>query len=332
MERKVAPRHLICLSWRSTLFVGNLVFNSPMWATAEKILSTAVRNQLAGMKAPSYEVGVRNARTGQMIPRTYTEDQVAESIPWLKKMNQEGADIYIRPEGSVGLILLDDLTGEELKGKEGLNYVKATLKAAGHEPAVLVETSPDNYQAWIRVSNTPIPAAQATAIAKELARIHQSDPNSADFRHYGRLAGFTNRKPKHQKSNGDFPFAILRGYKGRLCKDAPRLLEEIQPEGSETGEGIFLPLANQLDENPVEYFQSQLGYHQGCKSPSEVDFAIVCKMLNLGFDRPAITTALDCASPNLAERKAGHLTDYINRTIDAAIERLRSEAKPFSAL
>ncbi|WP_373870935.1 DNA-primase RepB domain-containing protein, partial [Aeromonas caviae] len=41
------------------------------------------------------------------------------------------------------------------------------------------------------------PLCSAGAFARRLAREYDADPASADSHHYGRLAGFTNQKPKH---------------------------------------------------------------------------------------------------------------------------------------
>ena len=55
-------------------------------------------------------------------------------------------------------------------------------------------------KAWIRVSTLPLEPAVATAIGKHLARAYRADLASTDWRHLGRLAGFTNQKPSMKKS------------------------------------------------------------------------------------------------------------------------------------
>jgi len=47
----------------------------------------------------------------------------------------------------------------------------------------------------VRVSPAPLEPAVATAIARHLARTYGGDGGSAEGRHLGRLAGFTNQKP-----------------------------------------------------------------------------------------------------------------------------------------
>jgi len=70
------------------------------------------------------------------------------------------------------------------------------MAAQGHDPCVVLQTSPGHLQAWVHVSSTPLPPDIATAIGKHLARTYGGDRASTDWRHLGRLAGFTNRKPR----------------------------------------------------------------------------------------------------------------------------------------
>lgn len=70
------------------------------------------------------------------------------------------------------------------------------MEANGHEPCVLLQTSPGHLQAWIHITTTPLDPVVATAIAKLLARAYQGDLASTDWHHLGRLAGFTNQKPE----------------------------------------------------------------------------------------------------------------------------------------
>jgi hypothetical protein len=87
------------------------------------------------------------------------------------------------------------------------------MKADGFEPAVVVETSPNNFQAWLN-HGLVLDATMSTRAAKHLAERFGGDPSSADWRHFGRLAGFTNPKPERKLSSGMRPFARLRSAKG----------------------------------------------------------------------------------------------------------------------
>ena len=102
----------------------------------------AARRQLDAMGVDSFEVGIRD-QAGRMLTRTWSKAETLQAMPWLKRENAKGADVYVRPAGeaNAGLVLVDDLNRGQL----------ARMQAAGMTPASVTETSPDNFQAWVRV-------------------------------------------------------------------------------------------------------------------------------------------------------------------------------------
>lgn len=54
------------------------------------------------------------------------------------------------------------------------------------------------------------------------------DKDSADWRHYGRLAGFTNQKPDYVNKIGKRPFVLLRSNSGKVCQKGPEMLIRAQ--------------------------------------------------------------------------------------------------------
>lgn len=149
----------------------------------------AVVAQMRAMGCDRHEIGLRHAVRGAMFLREWTSAEIKHAVPWMKRMNWQDNDIYVRPLGSVGLVLVDDLTEAKV----------TQLARDGLAPAVVVETSPSNFQTWVRVSEVPIAEEVATAAARILAERYGGDSNSADWRHFGRLAGFTNRKKHHER-------------------------------------------------------------------------------------------------------------------------------------
>ena len=70
--------------------------------------------------------------------------------------------------------------------------------------------------------------ATSTRAAKQLAERFGGDLSSADWRHFGRLAGFTNPKPKRRLQTGLAPFVRLRLYEGRTYAAAREFVEEVK--------------------------------------------------------------------------------------------------------
>ncbi len=84
------------------------------------------------------------------------------------------------------------------------------------------------HQAWVRLSDRPLLPQLATEAAKELTERYGGDANSADWRHNGRLAGYTNRKEEHQRPDGHYPYVLLRDASGTTAPQAAKLLERAQ--------------------------------------------------------------------------------------------------------
>jgi len=171
----------------------------------------AIQLQLKAMGAQRYELGVRvppeksddgkshmKLRNGQ-DDSGLTIGEVFDKLDWCAAENAKGHHIYIRPSGPSQLTLIDDLARKSLD----------TLLDTGYTPACVVETSPGNFQAWLKHSWT-LTNEEGTIVAKILAEKFAGDPNSADWRHFGRLAGFTNPKPEYRLPNGLFPYSQLK--------------------------------------------------------------------------------------------------------------------------
>ena len=65
-------------------------------------------------------------------------------------------------------------------------------------------------------------------MARSLAKDFGGDTGAADWRHFGRLAGFTNRKLRHRDSAGLFPFVKLCEANGALYDGAERLISQVE--------------------------------------------------------------------------------------------------------
>ena len=187
----------------------------------------AVRHQVEAMGAATFEVGVLIPGKGTdargdtaMLLRTWDTETIHRSTPWLRAKNAAGAAIYIRPRGEHCLSLVDDLTAAAVQ----------QMKKHGFEPTLVVETSPGNFQAWLN-HGTILDKRSSTAAAKALAERFGGDPGAADWRHFGRLAGFVNRKQKYQKPDGLFPFVrIAEHHQGLVYSEAASFISAVCDE------------------------------------------------------------------------------------------------------
>jgi hypothetical protein len=283
--------------------------------------ATAIQRQTTALGVERFEIGIRDTRTGQMMNRAWSRTEIEKNTAWLKRMNARGNDVYIRPAGEHSLVLVDDLKANALE----------RMKANGWAPAATVETSPGNYQAWVKLADQPIPAALRQAIARELAQTYGGDLNSADSRHYGRLAGFTNQKPQHTR-DGRQPYVLAHECSGKVARSAPEALEHVghhldRVEAQKARETRLATLRQTLvpayPYSPIYEYQRQakrlLDHYGESTDLSRMDWMIATDMAKGGrFTRQDIEKALRECSPNIESRKTGHIDDYAKRTADKA--------------
>ncbi len=160
-----------------------------------------------------------------LLREGWSADRVNAAISWLRRENARSAHIFVRPHAAHPLSLIDDLNSDAI----------VRMLDTGFQPALIVETSPGNFQAWVNHGRILFDRTFSTLVAKELARRFGGDPSSADWRHFGRLAGFTNQKPKRRLQNGFAPFVRLRQSEGRTYTAAREFLEEIESLAQKAG-------------------------------------------------------------------------------------------------
>jgi len=174
-------------------------------------------DQLEALGAECFDIGVKRVDGTMVLREGWGAKQVLKSLLWLRRENLNRGHIYVRPAGAHGLSLVDDLKADTI----------VRMKADGFSPAAVVETSPGNFQAWLKHGEV-LDEAASTRAAKLLAERYGGDPGSADWRHFGRLAGFTNPKPSRRLASGLQPFARLLEASGQVYRQATVFLAEVK--------------------------------------------------------------------------------------------------------
>jgi hypothetical protein len=272
---------------------------------------------LAALPWPDYELRLINAQRRQCLATRYwtaTQLLAPATVRFLRGQNREGCDVYFRPYAAAdnaGYLLLDFDDGP---------CPLAAMRAAGHTPAVVVETSPGHQQAWVRVSAGGVPPAWATAVARWLARQYGADPASAEWRHLGRLAGFTNRKPARLQANGLAPWVRLvwRGS-GALAavSGAPATAAPVSSEP---------PPAACVELRPSSSYEQcleALGLRRRFPTLdwSIADYRVARLLLQQGWGQERVVEFLRRGSPGFPRRHAKP-DDYLRRTVQFATASL----------
>lgn len=163
----------------------------------------AVERQIAGMGVDLVEIQILNATTGRNQKRQMGLEQLRRAMPWLKRENALGSDIYVRPAGDSSLVLLTGLTSE------GLNR----MRQEGCTPAVTIEESGKRFDAWVKVSEKPVPPHILKLVGEAFAERYGASGEHADGKSFGRLAGFTGQR----NENGIKPYVLAHMGSGKTA-------------------------------------------------------------------------------------------------------------------
>jgi RepB DNA-primase from phage plasmid len=275
----------------------------------------AVERQSRAMGVKAFEIGLfdPNSNQGSMLQRVWNLDTLLRSVSWLRLKNSEGRHIYIRPAGEHCLSLIDDIS----------TTVIERLKSDGFAPAVVLETSPGNFQAWLHHGQV-LPKHLSTLAARNLASRFGGDLASADWRHFGRIAGFTNRKDKYRKTDGTFPYVRLHEATGAVYSKAATFLEEVWSV-HEADKSTSRPIASMrgprernLDLKSILDFRARATY---AGDQTRVDLAYAVYALAHGVPESQARHAL--ASRDLSHKgNSKRQQEYIDRTIKKAWQRI----------
>src|ERR1700691_5602522 len=123
------------------------------------VTRSQVRRQLAAMASDYLDIGILRPDGRMLLREAWTVRQIEEAVQRLRRENARGAHIFVRPHGAHALSLVDDLSLDAI----------AQMTNAGFQPALVVETSPQNFQAWLNHGRT-LDRSMSTRGAKELAK------------------------------------------------------------------------------------------------------------------------------------------------------------------
>jgi hypothetical protein len=300
----------------------------------------AVRRQLNGMPHDLYLIRLIHHRTRKAFPgeRLWTAAQLGSpaTLRFLRARNREGCDIYIQPyseKRNPGYILVDlDHTGPETVER---------MRADGLAPCVVLQTSPGNVQVWMHISTTPLEPSVASFIGKRLAQRYGGDLASTDWRHLGRLAGFTNQKPQRRDGRGYAPWVMVLHARPGLAAAGTALLRQAEcgwsaPRPSAGAASNRLPMVSHTraaDDPPAagaSIYTDWLRRLRIVESFPQTDWSIADKwiakeLLRRGTAASQVAAILRAGSPGFPRRHS-HPEDYLGRTLARAVRELRATA------
>jgi len=308
--------------------------------------SHAIRRQLAAMPQDLYLVRLIHHATRRAFPgeRLWTAAQLGQlsTVQFLRIRNREGCDVYIQPYAenrNAGYILLDLDRGNATTLER--------MHGNGHQPCVVLQTSPGHLQVWIQVSAVCLEPATASAIARQLAHTYGGDLASADWRHLGRLAGFTNQKPLRRQSNGYAPWVRLLYAQLGLARNGASLVQAAeQPIGSLPSPFAFITATGshdcELGSSPSSTLSAARDIYQAWLQRLRIpqrfphpDWSIADKwiakeLLRRGTPVATVAELLRCGSPGFPRHHADP-ENYLHRTVERALGELTGTSFPARA-
>ncbi len=301
------------------------------------LTSQAIRRQLTAMPHDLYLIRLIHHPTKRAFPgeRLWTADQLSHpvTVRFLRVRNREGCDVYIQPyatKRNPGYILVD------------LDHASPamveSMRAVGHDPCVVLQTSPGNLQAWVQVSVAPIEPAVATWIGKRLADLYGGDTASTDWRHLGRLAGFTNQKPQRRNWRGHSPWVKVMYARTGLAPQGAALLQAAEQHLHTPSLPAPLPHLPTIAEPntaapaAAQIYASWLRRLRILERFPQPDWSIADKwiakqLLQRGTPAPQVAAILRGGSPGFP-RQHSHPDDYLRRTLTRATRELAAVAFP----
>jgi hypothetical protein len=247
-----------------------------------------------------------------LLREAWSSRQIEQAIQQLKRENARGAHIFLRPHGAHALSLVDDLGVEAI----------ARMRDAGFQPALVVETSTRNFQVWLNHGRT-LDRSMSSSAAKEIAKRFGGDLSSADWRHFGRLAGFTNRKPERLLPNGLGPFVRLRQCEGKTYDAAHDFLKGVKTiaEAAFAERAMRRSCRSTADESPVRSLAEFHGNPRYEGDLHRADMAWALHAASHGLSQQQIGEKILYARELSKKGRIRRQIDYAERT---AIKALRT--------
>ncbi len=161
------------------------------------------RCQRGLLAAPRFDIRVIDDLNGRCVRqfRNVAHMSLPGFGPVLARFNaHDGYSIIFRPHGP--WVLVDDIA-----------TIDKVMVTRMFRVSLWVMTSPDNWQAWVYIfpRNKQLPpnlirAAARTAVKWIKDSGGYADANAASNAQFGRMPGFTNRKPMHERKDGTYPW------------------------------------------------------------------------------------------------------------------------------
>ena len=242
----------------------------------------------------AFEIGIMNPDGG-----LWSVAPSLDSFGYIKAMNRQGLHIFMRPENEGCFLMLDDIPRRELPAQQN---------GTGYRPGrLVVETSPDNFQVWIKAHRK-----LSNPEKRYWINYFNSDPACDPNLRWGRCPGFRNRKDKYCEK-GRYPLSRLIWVDWQNVAEVPTVN---LPDETDRPKKIAVPTAKKRKSSgPVK----RSDYARD--DASATDFAYVLALLRRSFDDDEIIQRLLSERTDWENHKGERRQSaYLRRTLNRAKE------------
>lgn len=253
------------------------------------------------------------------MTRGFSPDELEAHMPEMLRFQKRGENIYYTPlSDDRHHILIDDMTRESLQ----------KLQEDGFRPAVVLESSPGNYQCLLTIPKlgTEFDRDVGNRITERLNREY-GDKKLCGCIHPHRAPGFENRKPKHKREDGGYPQVKLLFAERRECGKALALARRIDHEYAEAAEKRkaerrTFPMSDFRPGDPASAYYAHLENirrHLTIEDYSRVDAMIALRLRSNGHSRESVEETIRACAPTIRDSQTGrNWQRYAERTADYA--------------
>ncbi len=233
--------------------------------------------------------------------RDRDRNEVMKSARWGWAENRNGRNVYLRPARGLDcpVVFLDDLS------------VRRGLAIARKYSTLVIETSLDNCQIWIRADRS-LSEPERLRVQRDLASLIGCDGGSVSGEHFGRAPGYKNRKP----GRNDFCARVVAATGGRPLAVGQYLLPSAttialpQRRSREVGGPVLQPSSGTESHRDFGWCIGRLHWASGAgRDLSRERALMISKLARQALERGK-------------RRDESGAQKYAARTVDAAARKL----------
>lgn len=252
------------------------------------------------------------------MSKGFTPEELHAHLPEMLRLQRRGENIYYTPlSKGKHHILIDDMTKDRLE----------KLYADGFRPAVVLESSPGNYQCVLTIPKLQSPHNREVGnrLTEQLNKQY-GDPKLSGCIHPHRAPGFANFKPQHRREGDKYPRANLRHAEKKECAKALELSRRMEREcaAAEAKRQQMHPPRPTPQPHPGSTASAYYAHYEDIRKHltaedlSRVDAMIAVRLRATGHSQEAIAEALLQCAPTIRQsgpkRETRNWHRYAERT------------------